>query len=136
MVSEPPGSTVYYDGSCALCRAEIGSYRRGDHSRSLCFVDVSESGSAVPEGVSRRQLMERFHVRTGDGRLVSGAAAFVEVWDRLPRWRWAARLASSPVALATLEATYRMFLVVRPVVSRLFGRIQNLRSVMRGETHR
>jgi predicted DCC family thiol-disulfide oxidoreductase YuxK len=67
--------------------------------------------------------MERFHVRAGDGRVLSGAAAFVEVWTRLPQWRWAARAASLPGAITALEFGYRMFLPVRPFVSRLLRRV-------------
>ncbi len=122
MEPELAQSTVYFDGSCPLCRVEIGYYRREDQSGSLCFVDVSESAAASPEGVTQRRAMERFHVRASDGRVLSGAAAFVEVWSRLPQWRWAARAASLPGALAVLELGYRMFLPVRPYLSRLFGR--------------
>ena len=43
MESELPKSTVYFDGSCPLCRAEIGYYRRKDQAGALCFVDVSEA---------------------------------------------------------------------------------------------
>ncbi len=68
--------------------------------------------------------MRRFHVRAGDGRLLSGAAAFVEVWARLPRWRWAARAASIPGALTVLEWGYRRFLPIRPLISRLFDRLR------------
>jgi predicted DCC family thiol-disulfide oxidoreductase YuxK len=126
--SELPKSTVYFDGSCPLCRAEIGYYRRKDQSGSLCFVDVSESGALTPQGVTQRGAMERFHVRASDGRVLSGAAAFVEVWTRLPKWRWAARIASLPGVLATMELGYRMFLPVRPSISRLFGRVQRIQT--------
>lgn len=126
MESELPKSTVYFDGSCPLCRAEIGYYRRQDQAGSLCFVDVSQSAAATPQGVTHQRAMERFHVRASDGRVVSGAAAFVEVWTRLPQWRWAARVASLPGALAVLEFGYRMFLPVRPIISRLFGRVRRL----------
>lgn len=131
MAPEPSTSTVYFDGSCPLCRAEIGYYRRTDQDGALCFVDVSEAGAAVPDGLTQQRAMDRFHVRAGDGRVLSGAAAFVEVWSRLPRWRWAARVASLPGGLAILELGYRIFLPVRPLVSRLFGRIARLLS--RGE---
>jgi len=123
MESELSKSTVYFDGSCPLCRAEIGYYRRKDQAGALSFVDISETGAVAPEGMTRQRAMERFHVRASDGRVLSGAAAFVEVWARLPKWRWVARAASLPGALAVLELGYRMFLPVRPFVARLFGRI-------------
>jgi predicted DCC family thiol-disulfide oxidoreductase YuxK len=122
-------STVYFDGSCPLCQAEIGYYRRKDQAGALCFVDVSEVGAVTPERGTRQQAMERFHVRAVDGRIRTGAAAFVEVWTRLPRWRWAAHAASLPGAIGVLEFGYRMFLPVRPFVSRLFGRILQLGAV-------
>ncbi|MGJ5177191.1 thiol-disulfide oxidoreductase DCC family protein [Bradyrhizobium oligotrophicum] len=129
---QPAKSTVYYDGSCPLCRAEIGYYGRTDQSGALCFVDVSKAGAEAPEGLSPRQAMARFHVRASDGRLLSGAAAFVEVWRRLPRWRWAARVASLPGALALLELGYRLFLPVRPFLSRSVARLQQRRAAADG----
>lgn len=129
MESEFSKSTVYFDGSCPLCRAEIGYYRRKDQGGAFCFVDISETGAVTPEGITQQWAMERFHVRASDGRILSGAAAFVEVWTRLPNWRWAARAASLPGALAALELGYRMFLPVRPFISRLFGRVLQLKAV-------
>jgi predicted DCC family thiol-disulfide oxidoreductase YuxK len=130
MEPELSKSTVYFDGSCPLCRAEIGYYRRKDASGALCFVDVAETAAVTPEGVTRERALQRFHVLAGDGRVLSGAAAFVEVWSRLPRWRWAARVASLPGATALLELGYRMFLPVRPFISGLFGRIQRHRGAV------
>jgi predicted DCC family thiol-disulfide oxidoreductase YuxK len=130
--SEVRKSTVFFDGSCPLCRAEIGYYHRQDQAGALCFVDVSDPGAVTPKGITQRRAMERFHVSASDGSVVSGAAAFVEVWTRLPKWRWAARAASLPGALAALELGYRMFLPVRPIISRVFGRILKLQSVFDG----
>ncbi len=132
MESEVPKSTVFFDGSCPLCRAEIGYYRRQDQAGALCFVDISDPGTVTPEGITQRRAMERFHVRASDGSVLSGAAAFVEVWTRLPKWRWAARAASLPGALAALELGYRMFLPVRPIIARVFGRVLKLQSVFDG----
>jgi predicted DCC family thiol-disulfide oxidoreductase YuxK len=122
---------VYFDGSCPLCRAEIGYYRRQDEAGSLCFVDVSESDAVIPDGMTQQQAMQRFHVSARDGQVLSGAAAFVELWAQLPKWRWAARVASLPGALAALEWGYRRFLLVRPLVSRLVGRVLKVRAVKR-----
>jgi predicted DCC family thiol-disulfide oxidoreductase YuxK len=123
MEPERPKTTVFFDGSCPLCRAEIGYYRRKDVEAALAFVDVSQPGAETPQGMSCARAMARFHVRTLEGRIVSGAAGFVEVWRHLPNWRWAARLAGLPGALPALEWGYRVFLPVRPFLSRLAGRV-------------
>lgn len=135
MEPERSKSTVYFDGSCPLCRAEIGYYQRKDQDRALCFVDISETGAVPPDGITQERAMERFHVRASDGRVLSGAAAFVEVWTRLPRWRWVASAASLPGVLIGLEWGYRFFLPVRPIISRFFGLILRLQAVV-GEAKR
>ena len=136
MEPELTKSTVYFDGSCPLCRAEIGYYRRKDQVGALCFIDISEAGATPPEGIPQQRAMKRFHVRASDRRVLVGAAAFVEVWTRLPRWRWVARTASLPGALIALELGYRMFLPVRPFISRVFGRVLLLQSVIDGVIRR
>ena len=125
MESQLPKSTVYFDGSCPLCRAEIGYYQRKDQYSALCFVDISEPGGIPPEGITQERAMKRFHVRASDGRVLSGAAAFVEVWARLPRWRWAARLAGLPGVTPLLEVGYRLFLPIRPYLSKTFGKLKS-----------
>ena len=125
MESQLHKSTVYFDGSCPLCRAEIGYYQRKDQYSALCFVDISEPGGIPPEGITQERAMKRFHVRASDGRVLSGAAAFVEVWTRLPRWRWAARLAGLPGVTPLLEVGYRLFLPIRPYLSKAFGKLKS-----------
>ena len=132
MSSKLPKLTVYFDGSCALCRAEIGYYGRHDTGGVLCSVDVSKTGTATPEGIRREQAMERFYVLASDGRVLSGAAAFVEVWRQLPGWRWVARATAFPGALAALELAYRIFLPVRPTISRLVARAVLQQGAKRG----
>ncbi len=122
--SEAPSLTVYYDGSCPLCRAEIGYYRKQDGAGGICFLDVSQSQAGLGPDLTQQQAMRRFHVRRGDGSIVSGAAGFVAVWSSLKRWRGLARLAQLPGALALLEGAYRLFLPVRPRLSKLFARLR------------
>lgn len=122
MAAEEKQLIVYFDGACPLCRAEIGHYRAQDGAENLCFVDVSRPECVLPGGLDRGQAMVRFHVRDADGAIVSGAAAFVSVWRALPRWRWAARVASLPGITPALELGYRLFLPVRPWLSRMAAR--------------
>ena len=114
------GTTVLYDGSCPLCKAEIGLYRDRDADGRLCLVDVSAPGATLPQGLDRESAMARFHVIASNGQVLSGAAAFIEVWRVLPGWRWLARLAALPGVEPVLEVTYRGFLKVRPAMVRLF----------------
>jgi 3-demethoxyubiquinol 3-hydroxylase len=132
--------TVLYDGACPLCRREIAVYRGLEAEAPVCFADVSDVGVALPPGTTRAQLLARFHVRHADGRLDSGAAAFVALWSRLPGWRWLAWAARVPGVAWTMERAYRGFLRFRPAMQRRAraweaGRIErDLRSDHAGET--
>lgn len=117
--------TVLYDGGCPLCRREIAhmqglAQRQGD--AGLCFVDISADTAC--DAAEREALLARFHVQRGDGTRLDGAAAFVALWQRLPGWRWLARLARLPGALPLLERAYRGFLRVRPALQRLARRAE------------
>ena len=111
--------TLYFDGSCPLCRWEIGHYRRQDNACQLSFQDVSPEGANPGPDLTRHRAMARFHVRRPDGELLSGAAAFVAIWHVLPGWRWAARIGKFPGISLLLEAAYRAFLPLRPKLARL-----------------
>jgi predicted DCC family thiol-disulfide oxidoreductase YuxK len=114
---------VYFDGACPLCQAEINHYRKQEGAGAICFLDVSRSEETLAVDLTKQQAMKRFHVRCNDGLLLSGAAAFVAVWSTLPRSQRAARLAALPGILTILEVAYRLFLPVRPILSKLFGRV-------------
>ncbi len=122
--------TVYYDGGCPLCRAEIDHYRGCQGADRLDFVDVGrDAGSALGEGLDRQAALARFHVRDAHGRLVSGAAAFARLWRVLPNWRWLARIVDIRILgfqpiLPVAEAAYRLFLPLRPWLARLLVRIR------------
>lgn len=113
--------TIYYDGSCTLCRREIALYRRLPAARCLHWQDVSQ-GEGLGEGLSCEMAMRRFHVRDNQGRLFSGGAAFARLWRALPGWRVAGWLFAWPPLSWLLEGTYRVFLRGRPGLQRLLRR--------------
>ncbi|WP_446719224.1 thiol-disulfide oxidoreductase DCC family protein [Herbaspirillum sp. C7C2] len=117
---------MLYDGACPLCRREIGLYQRLGEQAPLRFCDISQPdlGSHLPSGLTREQLLARFHVQRADGVVFSGAAAFVQLWASLPGWRWLARLARLPGMLWLMERSYRGFLHLRPALQRLVLRLE------------
>lgn len=115
-------ATVFYDGSCPLCRREIAFYRRRRGADRLSWQDVSSGDDdVVVPGLSRSEALARFHVMLGDGRLVCGGDAFRAVWRQLPLFRPAARLLSLPGLRWVLNRAYDGFLKVRPILQRRFA---------------
>ena len=112
--AEAGRTTVYYDGSCPICRTEIDFMRRRDREGRVDFADIAADPGALPEGVPIEKAMARFHVRGPDGNMRDGAAGFAAMWNELPLMRPLARLARVPGVLPVLERLYRGFLRVRP----------------------
>ena len=109
--------TVLYDGSCPLCRREIGVYQNlkpCQPEQTVQFLDVSQPDSPLPAGGTRADYLARFHVQLASGQILSGAAAFVALWATLPGWRYLAWLARLPGITPLLEVIYLAFLKIRP----------------------
>ncbi|WP_225784751.1 thiol-disulfide oxidoreductase DCC family protein [Xenophilus sp. Marseille-Q4582] len=67
--------TLYYDGSCRLCSAEIRNLQTRDHAGRLRFVDCS------PEGFThgpapRAALMDAIHAVDAAGQVYVGVPTF------------------------------------------------------------
>lgn len=125
LVTDKP--SVYYDGGCPLCRAEIATYQQAAGGDSLAWVDAQACGVAeLGSGLDRSNALARLHVRRADGTLLQGAAAFAEIWSVLPGWRWLGRLARLPVVLPLLDVAYTVFLRIRPLWRPSASRVDKL----------
>ena len=122
-VNQTAPLTVLYDGACPLCRREIGIYRGLLPNTPVCFADVSDAALPLPPGTTREQLLARFHVRSREGQLLSGAQAFLALWAALPGWRWLALAGRLPGAVWMMERSYRLFLRGRPALQRWASRL-------------
>ncbi len=111
---------VFFDGDCPLCRAEIGFYQRSGSDAQ--FTNVAGGGKA-PSEITREEALGRFHVRKADGTLVSGAAAFAELWKATPGWRWLGHIGALPPFVWIGEGLYRLFLIFRPSLQRFVRRV-------------
>lgn len=114
-----PNITVFYDGSCPLCRREIAFYRRRGGASRIGWRNISgRSAQSLPAGLSRDDAMARLHAAREDGKLLSGAAAFAEIWAHTPGFGLFRRLARRPAIRWILDKAYDLFLHWRPALQR------------------
>ncbi len=113
--NEAESCDVYFDGSCPLCRREIDFYRRREGAEAINWVDVSAADYAGGDGAPDPQLaLKRFHVKRPDDALVTGGAAFAELWVAIPALRPFGILFRHPPFSWAIDFSYRFFLPLRP----------------------
>ena len=77
--------TIFYDGSCRICSAEMDKYRQADHDDKLIFVDISAVDfDPASYGKTQSEFMARLHVQDGEGLFYTGVDAFMTIWQAYP----------------------------------------------------
>lgn len=105
-----PRLIAFYDSDCPLCSREIAHYQRLDRAGRVDFVAVAQADDALAAlGIDAQTALRRMHVQAPDGRLLSGVAAFIAIWQRLPGYRLLARLVLALRLTTPLERLYARF---------------------------
>ena len=113
--------TVFFDGSCPICSKEVNFYKMRAGADELSWVDVSDEEIPIPiQTRSREELMARFHVLSSSGELVSGGAAFAELWASLPAFKMFGKIFKLPILRYLIDVGYDVFLTLRPKFQNLF----------------
>jgi predicted DCC family thiol-disulfide oxidoreductase YuxK len=113
--------TLFYDGACPLCQAEILFLSRRNQAGLLDFVDInSELFDAAKIGISCDQALAAMYGQYDNGVLIQGVAVFSEAYRRadLPFLAW---IFSRKSLQAILQVAYRFFAKNRHAISRLLG---------------
>ena len=121
MASDLQKLTLFYDGACPLCQAEILFLGGRNQAGLLDFVDInSDQYNPVAVGVSCEQALAAMYGQYADGVLISGVAVFPEAYRRaeLPFMAW---LFSRKVLQPFLRFGYRFFAKNRHAISQIFG---------------
>ena len=79
--------TLYYDGQCPLCSAEMS--RLSAHiSASLKLVDIHQVEMDEP---TKHRMLKVLHLETADGTFKTGIEANIAAWEHTRwgvAWRW------------------------------------------------
>ena len=113
--------TMFYDGLCPLCQAEILFLSRRNESGLLRFVDVNSTQySADTVGVTCQQALDSMYAQYDDGELINGVDVFTAAYERanLPKLAW---LFSRPSLRPMLTWGYRFFAKNRHTISSILG---------------
>lgn len=116
---------VFFDGSCAVCAAEMAAYRRRQHAGRLEFVDISAPEfDPAPYGITMAAFMHELHAIDGENRVYRGVAAFVAIWRAFPGSTWygfLGTLASLPGVRMVARFAYWGFARVRKFLPKHHG---------------
>lgn len=113
--------TLFYDGACPLCQAEILFLSGRNQAKLLDFVDIN-SAQFDPQkvGVSCEVALAAMYGQFADGKLIHGVSVFPEAYRRanLPRLAW---LFSRKPLQPLLQLGYLFFAKNRHAISSLLG---------------
>jgi predicted DCC family thiol-disulfide oxidoreductase YuxK len=116
-----PELTLYYDGQCPLCVAEIEFLQSRSTKDQLAFVDVTQTGfEAAGHNISCDAAMAQIHGRTADGQVLVGVPVFAAAYKlaRLPVLAW---VLSRAWLMPVLQPAYVFFAKHRQAISRRIG---------------
>ena len=106
---------IYYVGLCRLCSREIEHYRRQDGSEKFQFIDITaENFDGALEGLDPILVHKEMHVKRQVGSVRTGVDAFIEFWDYLLHYRWAAKAARLNLLKPLLHFSYTLFARIHP----------------------
>ncbi len=113
--------TLFHDGNCPICRAEVAMLQARDARRQLRFVDIAAEGfDPAVTGRSLDALQAQLHALRADGQMVVGVEAFRLAYRAVGLNRIVAPLVWPPLRPLT-EWLYRRFARHRHTLSRYLG---------------
>ncbi len=98
---------VYFNNSCKICKAEIDLYKK-EKINQINWVDITNNLTAQMEtNKNNRQLLRRLHVEK-DGKIFSGAEAFLLVWKNIPKYRFLYLILRLPIIFQIFSLGYEI----------------------------
>jgi len=113
--------TLYYDGACPLCQAEIIYLSSRNQRGLLHFIDInSEAYDLNQLGISCQQALERMYGKIYGELPIYGVSVFAEAYRRVDL-KLLAWIFSVPLFKPFLHLSYRIFAKYRHAISAALG---------------
>ena len=99
--------TLYYDGACPLCRAEVSKLSKFARDKLIVknIHDLGEAEAAPDKAL----LLARFYLKTADGKWMTGLSANIRAWHHTPfRYLW--RILDWPLIRVISHRCYELWL--------------------------
>ena len=98
---------IFFNNSCSICRSEINVYKKKG-IKELKWVDITNNRNAEKDTQkTSKDLLRRLHVKS-DGKIYSGAEAFIVLWKRIPKFKFLSKILSTPVIFHIFSITYEI----------------------------
>ena len=98
---------VFFNNSCNICKLEIDHYKKNS-DENLEWVDITNNQQAVDlTSKSKEELLRRLHVEK-DGKIFSGAKAFLLVWKNIPKYKILYSIFSLPIIFQIFSFIYEL----------------------------
>lgn len=98
-------STIFFDGSCELCR--VATQTIGSSSKKDSFSMTDVTSGVLPEGVTRSAAESGVHLVDADGVIYSNLDAVLKILDAYPLWRPFTALCRTRICKPVFSYGYR-----------------------------
>lgn len=111
--------TIFYDGRCPLCSAEMKQLRRYDLDEKICLEDINQPdfGHHFPQ-IDPIKADRMLHGQLANGTLILGLDVTQQAWAIVGRHKWL-RLLRLPVVRWFADLGYLFFARYRRQISLL-----------------
>ena len=98
---------VYFNNSCKICKAEIDLYKK-EKIDDINWVDITNNNQAnIETKKDSKELLRRLHVEN-NGKIFSGAKAFLLVWQNIPKYKFLYSIFSLPIIFQFFSVGYEI----------------------------
>ena len=111
--------TIFYDGGCPLCLAEMKHLMKLDRNNKIELVDINqENFQAIYPDINREQADRILHGQLATGKILLGLDVTHKAWSLVGKGNWTA-IIRWPVVRHMADFVYLQFARHRHFLSRI-----------------